>query len=292
MSENESECTSPGKRKLSEDEDKTCVDGTNKRRKSEDAEPSTSVDNVVVKTEKVDEEEASSEAEHSSNKIPVAIKTEPVEESASPAIDSSSSAPEPSTSSNAPPVVAAAKTEPTNDVAAAVVKTEPTTNARSPTPPAADSSVSSSTFRPSCRFGIRCYRRNPAHRSAEAHPGDSDYRRPSFPTPPLGTPVCPFGNSCYRRNPVHFQQYSHPPDFNSAQNIRSRLRQRRAQTQNPNARGAQYSDFESEDDEEDPFHDEAGSDLDYRPGAPEDDDDEEEDDLEFNSERQNCDEFD
>ncbi|KAL7730257.1 hypothetical protein ACLKA6_016521 [Drosophila palustris] len=301
MSENGFESRSPGKRKLSGDEDKTNIEDTNKRRKSEDAEPSTSVNNVVVKTEKVDEE-PSKDAMQSSNNIavpvtiktepvedcasqssnnvaaPVTIKTEPVEENASPAIDSSS-APEPSTSLNDAPVVVV-KTEPSSDVAAVIVKTDP----------AADSSVSSSTMRPSCRFGIRCYRRNPAHRSAEAHPGDSDYRRPNFPTPPLGTPACPFGNSCYRRNPVHFQQYSHPTDFNSAQNIRNRLRHRRAQRQNPNAVAAQYSDFES--DEEDPFHDEAGSDLDYRPGAQDDDEDEEEDDLEFNSERQNCDEFD
>lgn len=75
---------------------------------------------------------------------------------------------------------------------------------------------------------------------------------------------------------------------NSAQNIRNRLRHRRAQAQNSNAGAAQYSDFES--DEEDPFHDETGSDLDYKPGAQ--DDDEEEDDLEFNSERQDCDDFD
>lgn len=284
MTENESESSSPGKRKLSADENKTNVEETNKRRKSEDAEPSTSVNNVVVKTEKVDGE-PSGGSEQSSNNIPVTIKSEPVEERESPIIDSSS-VPEPSTSSNVSSPTT--KTEPTNDTAAVVVKPEPI-NTRTQSP-AADSSVSSSTLRPSCRFGIRCYRRNPAHRSTEAHPGDSDYRRPSFPAPPLGTPACAFGNSCYRRNPIHFQEYSHPPDFNSAQNIRNRLRQRRAQTQNPNAGTAEFSDFES--DEEDPFHDEADSDLDYRPGAQDDDDDEEEDDLEFNSERQNCDEFD
>uniref|UniRef100_A0A034VY21 Aprataxin and PNK-like factor n=1 Tax=Bactrocera dorsalis TaxID=27457 RepID=A0A034VY21_BACDO len=70
----------------------------------------------------------------------------------------------------------------------------------------------SSTLRQSCRFGIRCYRRNPMHRSEEAHPGDHDYRRPIYPPPPKGTPECPFGDQCYRRNPIHFEQFNHPPE--------------------------------------------------------------------------------
>uniref|UniRef100_A0A0K8VRQ7 Aprataxin and PNK-like factor n=1 Tax=Bactrocera latifrons TaxID=174628 RepID=A0A0K8VRQ7_BACLA len=70
----------------------------------------------------------------------------------------------------------------------------------------------SSTLRQSCRFGIRCYRRNPMHRSEEAHPGDHDYRRPIYPPPPKGTPECPFGDQCYRRNPTHFEQFNHPPE--------------------------------------------------------------------------------
>lgn len=55
------------------------------------------------------------------------------------------------------------------------------------------------------------YRRNPLHRTEMAHPGDGDYRLPSYAPPPAGTPPCPFGQDCYRRNPVHFQQFSHPP---------------------------------------------------------------------------------
>lgn len=78
---------------------------------------------------------------------------------------------------------------------------------------------------------------------------------------------------------------------NSAQNIRSRLRQRRTQATNGNNGGtADYSDTET--DEEDPFGDEGDSDVDYKPGANLDDDEEEKEDLEFNSERQNCDEYD
>jgi aprataxin and PNK-like factor len=45
--------------------------------------------------------------------------------------------------------------------------------------------------RPSCEFGIRCYRQTPDHRRNFAHPNDSDYRRPSYPNAPPGTPPCP-----------------------------------------------------------------------------------------------------
>uniref|UniRef100_A0A182SZJ4 PBZ-type domain-containing protein n=1 Tax=Anopheles maculatus TaxID=74869 RepID=A0A182SZJ4_9DIPT len=65
-------------------------------------------------------------------------------------------------------------------------------------------------LRPSCDFGIRCYRAGQDHRSAFAHPGDLDYRRPNLPPPPPGTPMCPFGARCYRRNPEHFREYDHP----------------------------------------------------------------------------------
>lgn len=44
-----------------------------------------------------------------------------------------------------------------------------------------------------------------------AHPGDADYRRPTFPEAPPGTPPCPWGAACYRRNRQHFMQLSHPP---------------------------------------------------------------------------------
>lgn len=92
-------------------------------------------------------------------------------------------------------------------------------------------STSTVPIRESCRFGIRCYRytstemyfffrdnfqfvyyfrRNLLHRTEEAHPGDTDYRRPTFYSPPPGTPSCPYGSACYRRNPEHFREYSHP----------------------------------------------------------------------------------
>ncbi|KAH8265246.1 hypothetical protein KR038_002318, partial [Drosophila bunnanda] len=210
---------------------------------------------------------------------PVEVKTEPVDNDDGVEAESAPDA----ASSNGPGNVQV-KVEPP---VAAVVKVEP---ANSNGQASDDSTVSSSSLRPSCRFGIRCYRRNPAHRSAEAHPGDSDYRRPNFPEPPLGTPACPFGNACYRRNPVHFQQHSHPADFNSAQNIRNRLRQRRAQRKNGNSRPADEDDFGTDDEDSDPFGGDNDDDVDYRPGA--DIDEDEEDELEFDSQRINSDDYD
>ncbi|KAH8383132.1 hypothetical protein KR009_007041, partial [Drosophila setifemur] len=205
----------------------------------------------------------------------VKVKEEPAAGEAEPAEEASSSVPppfqikaEPTDNGNPAPAVVVVKTVPTNSNGQA----------------ADDSSVSSSTSRPSCRFGIKCYRRNPAHRSAEAHPGEADYRRPNFPEPPLGTPPCPFGNACYRRNPTHFQMHSHPPDFNSDQNIRKRLRQRKVQRQNCPDGDA------TEEEEDDPFADDYDKDDDYRPGADIDEDDE--DELEFDSQRVNCDDYD
>ncbi|XP_030369439.1 aprataxin and PNK-like factor isoform X2 [Scaptodrosophila lebanonensis] len=169
---------------------------------------------IAIKTEPQDENEClpetatiSSNIEPSEMGTAAVIKQEKTDESDSnmPA-DGPSNSTATGVSSDLPVSV---KTEPT--VGSVDVKAEPVANN---TQLPADSTVTSTStnLRQSCRFGVRCYRRNPAHRSAEAHPGDSDYRRPSFPAPPLGTPPCSFGNSCYRRNPVHFQQYSHPPD--------------------------------------------------------------------------------
>lgn len=71
------------------------------------------------------------------------------------------------------------------------------------------------TLRPSCLFGVRCYRTADDHRREFAHPTDADYRRPDFPPAPAGTPDCPFGASCYRRNPDHFVRLQHPSSSES-----------------------------------------------------------------------------
>ncbi|EDW38819.1 GL13753 [Drosophila persimilis] len=206
----------------------------------------------------------------------VKIKVEPVDGAAVPAAAHTSSAikVEPADSGSTSPAV--------------VVKTEPATS-NGQTANNIPNVVSSSTTRNSCYFGIRCYRRNPLHRMAVAHPGDADYTRPNFPAPPLGTPSCPFGNLCYRRNPVHFQRMSHPPNFNSDQNIRNRLRQRQTHARQAGTTG---DDEDSDEEEEDPFGGDNDDDLEYKPGADIDEDEDEDDELEFDSQRINADDYD
>ncbi|SPP80746.1 aprataxin and PNK-like factor [Drosophila guanche] len=263
------------KRKLSsegaKDDDETDDESSPKKRiKSED--------DIKVKEEPSDDEA-----------MPVPIKTE-AETSAPNAVKIKA---EPADGDDGVPAAASTsgscsvRVEPANSgstPAAVVVKTEPATSNGQPDNDAPV--VSSSSTRISCRFGIRCYRRNPAHRNAEAHPGDTDYTRPNFPAPPLGTPPCPFGNLCYRRNPVHFQQLAHPADFNSAQNIRNRLRQRQTRVQQAGATE------DSDEEEEDPFGGDNDDDLEYKPGADIDEDEDEEDELEFDSQRILADDYD
>lgn len=50
-----------------------------------------------------------------------------------------------------------------------------------------NSSCQQQSVRPSCEFGIRCYRMTDDHRREYAHPMENDYRRPNFPpAPPNG----------------------------------------------------------------------------------------------------------
>lgn len=155
---NSTENISAGKRKLSEE--KAASEGEiekNKRRKSDDMKPATSNNNVLVKTER--EAESSNDVAGNGITCPVKIKREPVEEE-----EADSVAPDgASTSASANAVAAvgastsarpiAIKTEPT------VVKAEPSYSSNNNSQSAgADSTVTSSSLRPSCRFGIRCYR--------------------------------------------------------------------------------------------------------------------------------------
>lgn len=150
------EAATPGKRKVSEEETESDDVENNKRRKSEDMEPSTSHKNVVIKTEKL-EAESSTEAAVNSNNIPVKIKDEPVEEEStdSPSTGNSRGPDDAaSTSSDSPSV--SIKTEPSND--AKVAKVDPSSSMNNYQSSGADNTVTSSSVRPSCRFGIRCYR--------------------------------------------------------------------------------------------------------------------------------------
>lgn len=77
--------------------------------------------------------------------------------------------------------------------------------------PANQSELNNIALRPSCVFGIRCYRNTSEHRREVAHPlTDEDYRRPVFPAAPDDAQECIYGASCYRRNPEHFREFKHP----------------------------------------------------------------------------------
>ncbi|CAD7085193.1 unnamed protein product [Hermetia illucens] len=115
--------------------------------------------------------------------------------------------------------------------------------------------------------------KNPMHRIEEAHPGDTDYRRPLYPDPPLGTPDCPYGNLCYRRNPVHFQQFAHPPSTDFEKNYRNRkrmLRQRKKKAKDP-----EYDDDFIDDEELEQEDFSSDEDDEYVPSDTDDEDTEE-----------------
>lgn len=70
--------------------------------------------------------------------------------------------------------------------------------------------------RPVCQFGSSCYRKNPAHRAEQAHPGDDDYEEMkanmdmnSYDDNDMDKPECPFGKACYRQNPQHKRDFKH-----------------------------------------------------------------------------------
>ncbi|KAG4078600.1 hypothetical protein HA402_003247 [Bradysia odoriphaga] len=168
------------------------------------------------------------------------------------------------------------------------IKDEPVDTALTPAPTLVPKIEDVKPERQSCNYGIKCFRRNPAHRTELAHPGDVDYRRPNLPSAPAGTPACPWGAACYRRNPQHFIQLSHPPAniYNPTANTTAvtvthvpqvNLPQRRNRNATGNGRmGAGNDDSDAEDDDYDlgdPFIDDGSSDE-YVPDGDDDDDDE------------------
>lgn len=62
--------------------------------------------------------------------------------------------------------------------------------------------------RPVCSYGASCYRKNPAHRAEQSHPGDSDYEDKDKDKDDE-KPECPYGKNCYRQNPQHKHEYKH-----------------------------------------------------------------------------------
>lgn len=66
-----------------------------------------------------------------------------------------------------------------------------------------------------CPYGATCYRKNPAHRTEQSHPGDSDHEDEKPKTSDskddkgVDKPQCPYGKTCYRQNPQHKRDYKH-----------------------------------------------------------------------------------
>ncbi|XP_055321601.1 aprataxin and PNK-like factor [Sitodiplosis mosellana] len=170
------------------------------------------------------------------------IKTEPMSQEAN--IDS--------TMESTPVTV---KTESTE------VKTEPANNENND-----DGATTSSgnTHQPPqracCRYGIRCYRRNPAHRVQEAHPGDADYRLPDYPDPPLGAAPCPYLDRCYRRNPAHFAQFSHKASWRTDSSGKEGYE---ATAKTPKRTTTNTATNDVQDSEDDPYATDDDSDADF-----------------------------
>uniref|UniRef100_A0A1A9W2U0 PBZ-type domain-containing protein n=1 Tax=Glossina brevipalpis TaxID=37001 RepID=A0A1A9W2U0_9MUSC len=129
--------------------------------------------------------------------------------------------------------------------------TESTNNAATDNFPSHFSSAQEN--RPSCTFGVKCYRKNPSHRLELAHPGDNDFKLPSLPQADADAPDCKYGKHCYRFNPLHYQQFKHPTDINVQENYKNYcLLKKRRRTQVASSQNT-YDNFNDESDEDDPF---------------------------------------
>jgi len=103
-----------------------------------------------------------------------------------------------------------------NIATTSAIKTEPTeNNDQHPSSSNSDTKVDTSTVkkednpdnsscqqqavRPSCEFGIRCYRMTDDHRREYAHPMDNDYRRPNFPAAPQNGKYVPLFEASFNQ---------------------------------------------------------------------------------------------
>ncbi|KAG5670966.1 hypothetical protein PVAND_001194 [Polypedilum vanderplanki] len=153
-----------------------------------------------------------------------------------------------------------------------VVKAESTTTAdnNASTSCQSNQNPAQQNLRPSCEFGIRCYRLTDDHRRAYAHPMDADYRRPHFPPSEVGAPRCPYWDACYRRNPEHFRTMEHPPaDQYSTQRPPHMQNIYHPANNYNNGDGFDYDDFS--DEEEDFDGDDSDVDQDYELDGDDDD---------------------
>lgn len=66
---------------------------------------------------------------------------------------------------------------------------------------------------PSCPYGSKCYRKNPAHFKEYSHPDkdgdDEEDGEAAADDSDDDRPECPYGTGCYRRNPQHKRDFKH-----------------------------------------------------------------------------------
>ena len=131
---------------------------------------------------------------------------------------------------------------------------------------AATNTTKDNPKRPSCAYGGTCYRKNPAHRTEEAHPGDEDFRdldqADDDDNEDDGRPECEYGRDCYRKNPEHRKDFRH--------SVRKARKAKVAAKKKETAKDA--DDYESDfidDEEEDGWEpvDDSDADADFEPSS-------------------------
>ena len=127
---------------------------------------------------------------------------------------------------------------------------------------AATNTTNDKPKRPSCGYGATCYRKNPAHRTEEAHPGDDDFRDlDQADDEDDGRPECEYGRDCYRKNPDHRKDFRH--------SVRKARKAKVAAKKKGAAKDA--DDYESDfiDEEEDGWEpvDDSDADADFQPSS-------------------------
>lgn len=123
--------------------------------------------------------------------------------------------------------------------------------------------------RPKCKYGDKCYRRNPEHKADYSHIGDPDYSTID------DREECPYGIKCYRKNPLHKAQFKHSLIYTMSKCGRSKRNTVRAVEVTPTGQdnifmdstdeeSVDESDYEpSSSDQEDSYDDEDAEDSDY-----------------------------
>ncbi|CAL7951240.1 unnamed protein product [Xylocopa violacea] len=85
------------------------------------------------------------------------------------------------------------------------------------------STTANSFRREQCKYGKKCYRKNPQHKAEFSHFGDPDYDALD------NREECPYGAKCYRTNPQHKMQFKHTAVNITSKHNKERRKKRSAQ---------------------------------------------------------------